>query len=752
MGFTVSIELDRDFCRQCETQLGYTPTQWLGYVAHRMAWHLQVSMSGLCLWYVPLDEAAAQRQTGDLLRIFAQGFSVDTDSVVEYRVQQADDGKEFKDNYAVPTLASSAPYRAMLAANNTLTAMPDYRQLADSSLAQAAPADKAGAKSSLLSVKEELDQLSGETVSGDEFEQWLDDLFAEDTQNDNDDDRDEADASPEPTDIDGHRAALLTSLRKRMQSLVGCEAFRHLVGEIIDMARYTYNSPRAAILERQHYLFAMNEGSDAEGNIRLLADALSYAGAWEGKPVRCVTMQLPEELDDKNKSLTDECDAVLSCRHTTLFFVKMDTWMDRCRSRGFVRLLHAFSHATKCAAVFCIPYVEQDSIEKVHSAMSDILSARVVSFPPYSQEDLRRLAVDCFAQMEITVHDDAWEIFDALIRKEKSDGIFYGIDTVRKVCRDMTYAQTLSQVKSGVCDSALHKAQVQDMVHNDDDLPDAEQMLDRLVGMQRVKERLREIVTVIKQDRLYPSEEGSACVHMRFVGNPGTGKTTVARILGRLLKQEGLLRIGNFFEYKARDLIGRYVGETNPKTTMACRDAYGSVLFIDEAYGLYNRDSGNDFGKEALAALITEMENHRDDMVVILAGYTDEINEMLEGNPGLRSRVPYEVCFENFSRDELYDIFVQFGRRYTLQADLLPAVKSFFDNLPDSVIQSKSFANGRFVRNLYERVRAKALTRCQMSQQPLSLCKADLDRALEDPEFHIAPEPTAHRTVGFGCK
>ena len=125
---------------------------------------------------------------------------------------------------------------------------------------------------------------------------------------------------------------------------------------------------------------------------------------------------------------------------------------------------------------------------------------------------------------------------------------------------------------------------------------------------------------------------------MRFVGSPGTGKTTVARIIGQILKQEGILRKGGFFEYKARDLVAEYIGQTAVKTSTICRDAYGSVLFLDEAYSLYEGSNyENDYGKEAITTLVSEMENHREDMLVIMAGYTDEMDHLMKANPGLRS-------------------------------------------------------------------------------------------------------------------
>ena len=195
--------------------------------------------------------------------------------------------------------------------------------------------------------------------------------------------------------------------------------------------------------------------------------------------------------------------------------------------------------------------------------------------------------------------------------------------------------------------------------------------------------------------------------------------------------------MGNFFEHSGRDFCGKYIGETAPKTSGMCRDAYGSVMFIDEAYSLFRGDgSDRDYGREALDTLIAEMENHRSDFVVIMAGYTDDMKKMMTGNAGLASRVPYTIEFPNFTRDELYDIFASFTAKVTCDDDVLDAARKYFDGLPATVLESKEFSNARFVRNLFERTWAKACTRCQLGgKSDVSLVKDDFERATSDGEF-----------------
>lgn len=279
----------------------------------------------------------------------------------------------------------------------------------------------------------------------------------------------------------------------------------------------------------------------------------------------------------------------------------------------------------------------------------------------------------------------------------------------------------------------------------------ADEMLEELIGIESVKEQLYEIITQIEHALKHKNVE-SPCIHMRFVGNPGTGKTTVARILGKMLGERGILRNGNFFEYSGRDLCGRYIGETALKTAGICRDAYGSVLFIDEAYSLYTGDNDTkDFGREALTTLIAEMENHRNDLVVIMAGYRDDMSVLMKGNVGLESRMPFVIDFKNYSRDDLAKIFMQMVKKANFEADsdLGAAVKDYFDSLPDEVLQAKDFSNARFVRNLFERTWGKAASRCRIEKHDNIVLRADDLQKATDGSTEINLNTKKKQRIGF---
>jgi probable Rubsico expression protein CbbX len=241
--------------------------------------------------------------------------------------------------------------------------------------------------------------------------------------------------------------------------------------------------------------------------------------------------------------------------------------------------------------------------------------------------------------------------------------------------------------------------------------------LDReLVALAPVKARIREIAALLVVDRLREQvglEAGRPTLHMCFTGNPGTGKTTVAMRMADLLHKLGYIQRNHVVAVTRDDLVGQYVGHTAPKTREVLKRAYGGVLFIDEAYYLYRPENERDYGVEAIEILLQVMENERDRLVVILAGYGDRMDDFFSLNPGMSSRVAHHIDFPDYSVDEL----VRIGRlmlaaqsyEFTPEAD-----RVFHEYLARRLARPR-FAHGRSVRNALERARLRQANRIYQS-------------------------------------
>jgi len=254
-----------------------------------------------------------------------------------------------------------------------------------------------------------------------------------------------------------------------------------------------------------------------------------------------------------------------------------------------------------------------------------------------------------------------------------------------------------------------------------------------LVGLVPVKTRIREIAALLLVDRArarFGLRTEPPSLHMCFTGNPGTGKTTVALRMAELLHRLGYLPTSKVVSVTRDDLVGQYVGHTAPKTKEALKRAMGGVLFIDEAYYLYRAENERDYGAESIEILLQYMENHRDGLVVILAGYADRMETFFASNPGMSSRIAHHLEFPDYTLDELAAIadLMLDRQRYRLSAQ---AADVFRDYLIRRMSQPR-FANARSVRNALERARLRQASRLVATAGPLT--KDDLIR-LEPADF-----------------
>ena len=242
---------------------------------------------------------------------------------------------------------------------------------------------------------------------------------------------------------------------------------------------------------------------------------------------------------------------------------------------------------------------------------------------------------------------------------------------------------------------------------------------DELVALQPVKTRIREIAALLAVDRLR-REAGLTSqppsLHMCFTGNPGTGKTTVALRMAEILHRLGYVEKGHLVSVTREELVGQYVGHTAPKTKDVLKRAYGGVLFIDEAYYLHRPENERDYGQEAIEILLQVMENDRDRLVVILAGYKDRMDQFFTSNPGMASRVVHHIDFPDYTPAELMEI----AKRMLSHQDyrLSPAAEKAFREYLERRMEQPRFAHGRSTRNALDRARLRHASRVWAAETP----------------------------------
>ena len=235
---------------------------------------------------------------------------------------------------------------------------------------------------------------------------------------------------------------------------------------------------------------------------------------------------------------------------------------------------------------------------------------------------------------------------------------------------------------------------------------------EELVGLAPVKARIREIAALLLIDKLRKNlgiTSANPGLHMSFTGSPGTGKTTVGLKMADILYQLGYIKKGHLLTVTRDDLVGQYIGHTAPKTKEVLKKAMGGVLFIDEAYYLYKPDNERDYGSEAIEILLQVMENQRDELVIILAGYKEPMDKFYESNPGLSSRIANHIDFPDYTVDELLKIskLMLEEQQYQLTPDAEVALQQYIAKRKEQPL----FANARSVKNALDRARMRQANR-----------------------------------------
>lgn len=551
----------------------------------------------------------------------------------------------------------------------------------------------------------------------------------------------------------------IEGIQKEIDNLIGMAPFKAYMKELKESVGFLSQFKGKTNFPTEHLLFAIDKGCGLSEVLILFEKFLNGMNLYQSHlqiNYQKITYQL-EVLTDPEKEFWDALED-LQGLEGYIIVMDLEEWIGKLNSQHFDMLLQACEKSRhRNIFVFTVPFLEQQELIRLRRGLNDRLNVKLVEFPPYRKEEYLLSAKKQMEKMGFHWEEGATSLFYKLLWAESKENRFYGFKTVKKICEKVIREKLIAGKKEQ--GSSRDSVQKRDMQRLLEDFPEktGQEELEALVGLESVKKRILEIVLSLKAQKQL-AERGQmkekSCYHMMFTGNPGTGKTEVARLVGKIFQENDLLSEGELIEISRFNLVGEYIGQTGPKTINVCRQAHGSVLFLDEAYLLTGGSIGGndrDFGTEAVGALVAEMENYRDKFVMIFAGYKEDMEDLCKLNSGIRERIPHRIHFDNYSRQELYEIFVKMLHKQIPSGDfLLERAKEYFEKLPDSVLEDREFSNARFVRNIVERVISRSLIRIQETGGDFRAEGMDFEYAIGDSDL-IGKNPFKNRNgqIGF---
>ena len=380
-----------------------------------------------------------------------------------------------------------------------------------------------------------------------------------------------------------------------------------------------------------------------------------------------------------------------------------------------------------------------------------------LDFPNYSRDELQSIAERMLVSRQYTIGDVAMNRVLDIADVKRKEPNFANAREIRNILDQVIMCQNIrcmgtedkeigiADVNKYISDAKINLPTSGDGLNRK--IMTGEEELDQLIGLATVKRMIKKIKAYAKKNK----GEADFNLHMCFYGNPGTGKTEVARILSRILYDAGVLDEAKLVETDGQGLLGRFVGETGPKTEAKINEAMNGVLFIDEAYSIVNSKSDNGgathYGDEAIAVLLKEMEDHRGQFCVILAGYKDEMKTMLSANPGFESRIQFTLEFPDFSREELGEIAKAILRKkkYEIEAAALDRVL----DIAEYFRKRPNFANARTVRNVLDQVIMNQNLRTEDLIGDNTIIVDDVEDYLTDEGIDLSDPNPGKRKIGF---
>ena len=497
-----------------------------------------------------------------------------------------------------------------------------------------------------------------------------------------------------------------------------------------------------------HYIIGGNSHESRECLLARLLNELMENGRLSIPRYTKILIDNSRRFRDDFKSMAEECDALfrISEGGAVVFEIEGKIGTDKDRSSFIQEAIKAVCKGAKnnlknTLCIFLLPDNNHASAAQICGYMPEATFVEIRENTMGAEK-----AIDYLKSL---AKNDKIRANKSLYNDIAEDGSYY-IDELNVVYNGW-FKKTVIGKNFPEYAECFEKQAVRQVKENEKAVGDAYEELMSMIGLTEAKKVINEAIDYFKAQKLFADcgfTGDSPSMHMVFTGSPGTAKTTVARLFARIMRDNGILSKGSFVEVGRADLVGMFVGWTANIVKEKFKQAEGGVLFIDEAYSLVDDRSGS-FGDEAINTIVQEMENNRDDTIVIFAGYSDKMQEFLNKNPGLRSRIAFHIQFEDYSTDELFEIAkLMSEKKRTILAE---GVKENMISIFEAARAKEDFGNGRFVRNLMEKARMKQASRLIHNGGKLITREEAATLIPEDFEMPVLYEKkeNVRKTIGF---